>query len=359
MQSGSRVRLLERSPAHVSHAVGRGPPGCQGMPYGLATDARLTQGPSVLKLPVDASDSADAHTEVQMTGIILVPIDTSTLAQRALGTACAIAKAQRGNLRLILVHETEEFEGLPDSPWNGAREAMECAYLDDKARQIEGETGLHVIVDHPKGPPAQTIVRHATAYRADLVVMSTHCRTGIHRAWIRSVADYVMRHVDIPVLMLREGDAGAPTEFHRVLIPLDGTERAESIIDDAISVCGPDATYVLTRIVAPLPLSNTGFIAPFPMSAMPTDVRATEAAREAARDYLREAAARARAKGAVHIQEVPAVSEDTPGAILAQKADLIAIASHGRGASRFVLGSVTDQLLKKGTTPLLVKRVQA
>jgi nucleotide-binding universal stress UspA family protein len=292
-----------------------------------------------------------------MTATILVPVDTSTLAQRALGTACAIAKAQRGDLRLILVHETEEFEGLPDSPWNGAREAMECAYLDDKARQIEMETGLHVIVDHPKGPPAQTIVRHANAYRADLVVMSTHCRTGIHRAWMRSVADYVMRHVDIPVLMLRDGDAGAPTEFRRVLIPLDGTERAESIIDDAISVCGPEATYVLTRIVAPLPLSNTGFVAPFPMSAMPTDAGATEAALEAAREYLRETADRMRAKGAVHVHEVPAVSEDTPAAILSQKADLIAIASHGRGASRFVLGSVTDELLKKGMTPLLVKRV--
>ena len=156
-----------------------------------------------------------------------------------------------------------------------------------------------------------------------------------------------------------DGPPTAPTRFRRVLIPLDGTPRAEAIIDDAISVGGLEATYVLARIVAPLPPANSGFVAPFPMSAMPTDVVATEAALNDAQEYLREVAAGMVAKGATHVEQVAGVSDDAAEAILAQRADLIAIASHGRGTSRFVLGSLTDKLLKNCVTPLLVKRVRA
>jgi nucleotide-binding universal stress UspA family protein len=179
---------------------------------------------------------------------------------------------------------------------------------------------------------------------------------------MHSVADHVMRNLDIPVLMLRaSGSAGstsAPTLFRRVLIPLDGTRRAEAIIDDAIAVAGPEATYVLTRIVAPLPAATPGFVAPFPMSAVPTDLEATEELLDDARKYLRDVAATMASKGATHVEQVACVSEDPAEAIIAQRSDLIAIASRGLGASRFLLGSMTDKLLKNCVTPLLVKRVR-
>ena len=77
-----------------------------------------------------------------MSTMILVPLDTSPFAQQALATAGAIAKAKRGKLRLILVHETEPFDGLDDSPWNGARAAIKLLHGPLSEDQIVRERFL-------------------------------------------------------------------------------------------------------------------------------------------------------------------------------------------------------------------------
>lgn len=297
---------------------------------------------------------------------ILVPLDTSPFAQQALPTAGAIAKAARGKLRLILVHERQPFAGYADAPWNGAREAMEGAYLADTARELEKELGIDVTVDHPCGPAAETIVRHANAYRADLVVMTTHGRTGLSRAWFGSVADSVMRNLDIPLLLLHptEGAAtasAAQAKFRRVMIPLDGTPQSEEIIDAAVSLAGTRATYVLARVVVPVPLVSADFGAPYSTAVLPIDATATDILIDDARRYLDEVASRLAGKGAIKTEQSVRVSDHAGPVLLdvanAYDIDLIAIATHGRGVSRFVLGSVADKLLRGSKAALLITRM--
>jgi nucleotide-binding universal stress UspA family protein len=313
------------------------------------------------------------HAEVAMQiARILVPLDTSRLAEQALPTVGAMARAANADVRLVLVHQPRPAAGYPDAPWNAAHFGTERTYLDDTARGLSRDFGIHVSTQHPNGPPAESAIEAATEWGADLVVIATHGRTGVARAWAGSMADRVMRSLDVPVLMLRAAsdasDAGseAPRESHgvrRILIPLDGSSRAERIIESALAVGGRTATYVLVRAVPPVPLAlpycdNYAFT-----SASPVDVEATNAAAVDARRYL-ERVAHALTEhgvpvGATIVGVTHRAASLVTEAARAHRVDLIALASHGRNAARFVLGSVTDDLLKAGTTPLLVCRRSA
>ena len=187
---------------------------------------------------------------------ILVPLDTSAIAEQALPTAAELARVNGAELRLVLVHEPKPHDGYPDAPWNAARNSMEEAYLDGKAKELRAQFGIVVAVDHVQGEVVAEIADLARRHSVGLVVITTHGRTGFSRAWLGSVADSLMRSIDVPVLMLRLSEtdhinAAQPRIFRRVMIPLDGSLRAECIIDAALAVA-PEATFVLARAVPPV-----------------------------------------------------------------------------------------------------------
>jgi nucleotide-binding universal stress UspA family protein len=295
---------------------------------------------------------------------ILVPLDTSALAEQALPRAAAIAKALGAELLLVLVHEPVPAHGHNDAPWNALGVPMERAYLEGKARELESRFGIRVGTEHPTGSPSQTIIALANARSTDLVVMTTHGRTGLRREWLGSVADTVMRSLDVPVLMLRPIDSSGPAPsnagtFRRIMIPLDESHRAESIIDSAVALGSPNTTYVLARVVTSVPVM-LDFADPYATLPVVVDPEATDLAAATARRYIEGIAARLSADGVRSVEQVIVISELPAPALLdiarANDVDLIAIATHGRGPARLVLGSVTDKLLRGGSTPLLVRR---
>jgi nucleotide-binding universal stress UspA family protein len=294
---------------------------------------------------------------------ILVPLDASAMAEQALPVAAGIANRTGAELRLVLVHEPIPFDGYPDAPWNAVALGTETAYLDGKARELEARQGIRAVTDHRTGSAIETIVSVAHAQGVELVVMTTHGRTGLSRVWLGSVADSVMRSLDVPVLMLRPVEHGAaqPTDgtFHRIMIPLDGSARAESIIDVALVLGGPSATYLLAQVTGPVPIVLSSS-EPYALLPVVVDVDATALAVESATRYLQGVAEKLRAKGMTSIEQTVITSELTAPTLLelatAKHVDLVAIATHGRGASRLVFGSVADKLLRGGTTPLLLGR---
>jgi nucleotide-binding universal stress UspA family protein len=295
---------------------------------------------------------------------ILVPLDTSAIAEQALPRAAAIAKSLGAELMLVLVHEPVPVHGHRDAPWNALGIPMERAYLDGKARELESRFGIPVHTEHPIGSPGQTIIALVNARGTDLVVMTTHGRTGLRREWLGSVADTVMRSLDVPVLMLRPIESSEPAPatagtFQRIMIPLDESHRAESIIDSAMTLGGPNATYVLARVVPSVPVM-TDFADAYGIPPVVVDPEATKRATVTAHQYIEGIADRLRAEGASSVEQVVVNSERPAPALLdiarAHDVDLIAIATHGRGSARLVLGSVTDKLLRGSSTPLLVRR---
>jgi nucleotide-binding universal stress UspA family protein len=146
---------------------------------------------------------------------ILVPLDGSKLAECALPHAISIAKAY--GAELILVSVTEVVEGfrvvndpstsgeegfIPEA--GGKLEKQARNYLDKIVKKIEKD-GIQVTTEVPYGKPAEEIMASANLYRCDLVVMSSHGRSGVSKWTHGSVADKVLRGVKSPVLIIRAG----------------------------------------------------------------------------------------------------------------------------------------------------------
>jgi nucleotide-binding universal stress UspA family protein len=145
---------------------------------------------------------------------ILVPLDGSKLAECALPYAEEIAKGC-GTEEVILVSVTERVQGyrLFDDPrqLQGQRLILEAVgkkqeqaqrYLVRIAKKLTAK-GINVNTEVLLGNPAEEIVNYAKHSESDIIVMSSHGRSGISRWTHGSVADKVFRGSPVPVLMVR------------------------------------------------------------------------------------------------------------------------------------------------------------
>ncbi len=147
---------------------------------------------------------------------ILVPLDGSALAEAALPSAQALAHCTGAEIVLVRVAPAVVYEYLVPEPMAAsiAPEGIEAnreeiqLYLDHVAAGLRRE-GLHVSTHYCQGPVADAILDYAQAARADLIVMSTHGRSGLARWIIGSVADRVVHAAPIPVLLIRPSLAAA------------------------------------------------------------------------------------------------------------------------------------------------------
>ncbi len=144
---------------------------------------------------------------------VLVPLDGSTLAESALTRAIEFAGAG-STLMLLRAAEAHTLPGIDpsDAQVEVVREAEE--YLAALARRL-AEKGLKQVETSVwYGPAASSIVEAARLRKADLIVMSTHGRSGLGRLILGSVAESVLRGTTTPILLLRTEEA--PVEPPRV-----------------------------------------------------------------------------------------------------------------------------------------------
>jgi nucleotide-binding universal stress UspA family protein len=299
---------------------------------------------------------------------VLVPLDQSSLAEQAIGTAAAIAKASAGEVGLVLAHQFEPFDGLPDSIWRGAKHPEEGDYIRAKVEEVAKDFGVTVSGTVESGPPVDVIRRRGNQLGADLIVMTSHGRTGLSRTWLGSVADGVIRDAAIPVLLLRPTDeketrGDKMPVFHRILVPLDGSFASRTILDSAIALAAcADAVLILARIVLPVPLySYEGAVPSFRSVAV--DTGTTRQLADIATADLCEVAERLESEVSTRVETEVVIAEHPAAALLdlakAKGADLIAMTTRGRGASRLIVGSVTDKVLRGSQLPLLLYHPRA
>jgi nucleotide-binding universal stress UspA family protein len=138
---------------------------------------------------------------------ILVPLDGSMLAEAALSAACGFAERDGAMISLLRAAEAMTLPGgdTVDAQVTAIREAEE--YLALVVRRLE-DKGVRRVETHVwYGPPAAAIVEAAAAQKADLIVMSTHGRSGLGRLVLGSVAESVLRGTTVPILIVRAGHA--------------------------------------------------------------------------------------------------------------------------------------------------------
>jgi nucleotide-binding universal stress UspA family protein len=138
---------------------------------------------------------------------ILVPIDGSTCASRALDTATALAGEQQAKVVLCSVMEPQNAEyalayatpEITGGLFEALREEAEADLKEGCARvaPVQCETMLR------QGAAAEEIVKAADACGADLIVMGSHGRRGLSRFFLGSVAEGVLRQAKVPVMIIR------------------------------------------------------------------------------------------------------------------------------------------------------------
>ncbi len=296
--------------------------------------------------------------------LVLVPLDGSSFAEQALPLATEIARRSGAMLQLALVHhpvpalatalEAPQVESQLDQEGR----MSESAYLSGVVERIRSGANVAVTSALLDGPVADALEAQVSEAGVDLIVMTTHGRGALSRFWLGSVADHLMRHVHVPVLLIRpSGEAQPASQVARILVTLDGSEFSERAIDHAVALGQPfGAEYVLLMVLEP----PYPVVDPNGLMVVPLDPEAERKLRASAQRYLEGHAARLRQRG---FKVATQVADGLPVArtILAEAdrigADLIAIASHGVGGlQRVLVGSVTDKVVRGATHPVLVVR---
>jgi len=139
---------------------------------------------------------------------VLIPLDGSELAEQVLPPMIDLAQRTGAELVLLRVPDTPTFDYLAATPTFGERlrsqaEAEAAQYLDQMGRKLRAHD-LKVSTRLGWGATIyDTILDTAQAVGADMIAMSTHGRSGLARLVMGSVADDVVRHSKIPVMLVR------------------------------------------------------------------------------------------------------------------------------------------------------------
>lgn len=281
---------------------------------------------------------------------ILVPVDGSELAERALPCAARLARASGATLHLVqVVGSPPPAWGatlglyLPDSAYDdvvAAETRAAAAYLDGLRTRLEAD-GLSVRATHLVGDVASLLLDYEREAGIDLVVLCSHGRGGLARFTLGSIAARLLHHGAVPVLLVRA--FGAPVDLTQAVMPLDGSRLAEEALPVVAALAGPIVQGVTLLRVAG------------------SDEDGVEAERylNGLAERLRREVAALRGDGACRVQ----VTEGDPAQVILETAGadrLVVMATHGRsGLTRWPVGSVTDRVARGGAAGVLAVRAGA
>jgi nucleotide-binding universal stress UspA family protein len=297
---------------------------------------------------------------------ILVPLDGSLFAEQALPWALAIGRAARSKVRLVRVHQSA---ALPISVeaaryFNSMDQAVrrsERKYLREVAGRLRRSGGPGISSALLAGPVTDTLTQYVHDSRADLVVMTTHGRGPLQRVWLGSVADHLIRHLQVPVLLIRPRErpltAKRPPAIKRMMVPLDGSSLAEAALTPAAALARLlDIEVVLLEVVAPL-LVNIPPMGPPSIGFYEQGLKLVQSEAE---EYLQAIAKRLGQEGLAATSRV-VLGPEAAGTILEvarhSRVGLVTIATRGQGGiRRLALGSVADKVVRGAEIPVLVIR---
>ncbi len=295
--------------------------------------------------------------------VIMAPTEGSDTERAAISVALKLAQRFDADLRLVRVETTPLIiETVARPP---VLMITEQTLLDERLARLHKLEALgtecralgeiRVMTALEDGPVAPTLRDYAEKFNVDLIVMSSHARGGVKRVTLGSVTDYLIRNTNIPVLVVRPPASfiGATPEqtFSRIVVPLDGSALAEQILPEVAALAlRLKSTVSLLHVLTPLTYSQKEIMQPG-LPWWDSDIATADAYLTRAASYLTE-------EGLTVSKDV-VLSEDIATAILdysmRTRADLIALATSGSGGmSRFVFGTVADEVTRKSTSSLLI-----
>jgi nucleotide-binding universal stress UspA family protein len=210
-----------------------------------------------------------------------------------------------------------------------------------------------------EGEPAQQLCLWGRDHRADLTVLCTHGAGGSTEWELGGTARKVIDRASGSVLLIPATLAEMPVvRYQRILLPLDGSPRAESILPLAVRLAkSQDAELIFAHVVPVPELTEIG-----PLAAEDLDLREQLVRRNerVALEYLDRIRARM-AEGGTRSRSLVMRDGDIrsrlASAVIDETVDLVVLSAQGRsGRADTPIGSVTEYLAAHAAVPLLIVR---
>jgi len=293
---------------------------------------------------------------------ILVPLDGSATAEAVLPYVEAFAAGFKTAVELLSVIDIGAMTThlAPDRVRHldtiVAYEEKKCAtYLEDVAKTFSHSPTECRIV---RGTPAEIILESTLRERDTLIAMATHGRSGAKRWLLGSVAEKVLRGTSNPLFLVRA--AAAKTVPQRIIdsivVPLDGSTLAEKILPTVSRWAR--ALDVEVRLIRAFEFPTAAYVSSD--AYLPDYDEFREEERREAAAYLKGKEDFLVGEGVRTVSiltlegsaanEIISYAQSAPGAV-------IAMSTHGRsGVQRWILGSVTEKVVRHAADPVLVVR---
>lgn len=289
---------------------------------------------------------------------ILVPLDGSELAECVLPHVAALTEAFDAQVTLLRVLEhVSENGSTPIDPleWHIVQAEAE-AYVENVAERLQ-QVGIKPQIKLLEGSAAERIVEYAQNNDIDLVVLSSHGRTGLSRWNVSSVVQKVIHNVRRSVMIVRAYQVNpiqlGALHYERLLLPLDCSQRAECIL--------PAATLLARHHKAKLIMAHVVRRPDMPQRMPLSDddrhiiQELVDRKRKGAAQYLDEIASRKD----LEVETRLVVSSDVAVALqeiaTQEKVDMVMLCAHGMsGDGRRTYGSIALGFITYGSTPLLI-----
>lgn len=300
---------------------------------------------------------------------ILVPLDGSQLAERAIPHAATFARLFDGKIILQQTLDPSQTGAVEPLGWQLRKAEADVALRSAAARLRE--TGLdveHVIME---GRTPASIVDYAQSAEIDLIVISTHGAGGLSR-WNRSsVIGKVIEKAYTSILVVRayqdwESSAQAeerPSPYRRVLLPFDSSRRAEcslpvaTTLVEGLNSAGSPATLTVATVIKPPDLPIAQPYAP-EITALVDQLMAYSL--RTVNEYLQELASRLPAQSEIRTVEsasVPGAIHQLAGEVDANglPVDLVIMCAHGQsGQTGWPYGSIAHNYVEYGDKHVLI-----
>lgn len=291
---------------------------------------------------------------------ILVPVDGSPLAASALPYALAVAR-DHASITLMRVVDSSLPSGLTNPiDWQLQR-TEDSAYLDELAAQYAnvGNVTFEKVVQG--GGAAERILEQARDHEHDLIVLSSHGRSGLSSWNVSSVAQKVIDRAGVSILLVRayklaDSSVAAPRQaasYRRILVPLDGSVRSEYVLPAAVRLAKHHQAELLLvhGIVTPELFQQTPLAAE---DSLLVDKVVQHNQRQAER-YFQALAERLDVAVETYVLTSDDVAETLHRFAEEQGIDLVVLSAHGRsGKHAWPFGSVTSSFIAYGATHLLI-----
>lgn len=290
---------------------------------------------------------------------ILIPLDGSSLAENVLPHLIALVRGSEVQASVVRALEQGSAATLsrPPDPFDWQlRKAEAEAYLQSISSRLLN-AGLPASVKLLEGKAAECVIRYAIEENVDLILLSSHGQSGISGWNVSSIVQKIIfrAHTSFMIVRAYQPVSAGLTDlsYKRILIPLDGSQRAENVLPTATTLAkAHDALLIIAHVVRQPEM---------PRRTLPSQEDAelasklTERNRAESDRYLSELTSRFDVKNETRLVINPNISTALHELVENEQIDLVVMNAHGyTGGSQWPFGSVATNFIAYGTTPLMV-----